>query len=105
MDLREAVPGVDVEIVVNRMRPSLGWSQEEVRETVARFTGVDTIRFLPEDRSACDRALVEGRTLAEVAPDSALRSELRRLAADLSGVSVADRRRGRLRRMLTGSPL
>ncbi|MEP6528021.1 MAG: P-loop NTPase [Nocardioidaceae bacterium] len=105
VDLREAVPGVDVEIVVNRMRPSLGWSQEEVRETVARFTGVDTIRFLPEDRSACDRALVEGRTLAEVAPDSALRFELGRLAGDLLGVSVADRRRGRLRRMLTGSAL
>jgi Flp pilus assembly CpaE family ATPase len=104
VDLREAVPGVDVEVVVNRMRPSLGWSREEVRETVARFTGVDTIRFLPEDRSACDRALVEGRTLAEVAPDSELRSALRQLAADLSGASAADRRRGRLRRMLTGSP-
>jgi Flp pilus assembly CpaE family ATPase len=104
VDLREAVPGVDVEIIVNRMRPSLGWSQEEVQETVARFTGVDTIRFLPEDRSACDRALVEGRTLAEVAPDSALRSELGRLAADLLGVSPPDRRKGRLRRVLTGSP-
>jgi Flp pilus assembly CpaE family ATPase len=104
VDLREAVPGVAVEVVVNRMRPSLGWSQEEVRDTVARFTGVDTIHFLPEDRPACDRALVEGRTLLEVAPDSALRSNMGRLAADLAGVPVAGRRRGRLRRMLTGSP-
>jgi MinD-like ATPase involved in chromosome partitioning or flagellar assembly len=103
VDLREAVPGVGVEVVVNRMRPSLGWSEEEVRETVARFTGVDTIRFLPEDRPACDRALVEGRTLAEVAPDSGLRSALGGLAAELAGLPPADRRRGRLRRMLTGS--
>jgi hypothetical protein len=75
-----------------------------VRDTVARLTGVETIHFLPEDRSGCDRALMEGRTLEEVVPDSALRSALGRLAAGLAGVPVADRRRGRLRRMLTGSP-
>ena len=105
VDLREAVPGVGVEVVVNRMRPSLGWSQDDVRETFARFTGVDTIRFLPEDRPACDRALVEGRTLAEVAPDSALRSALGKLAAEMAGLQPADRRRGRLRRILTGSSI
>jgi Mrp family chromosome partitioning ATPase len=103
VDLRDAVPGVSLDVVVNRMRPSLGWSQQEVRDTVARFTGVETIHFLPEDRPACDRSLVEGRTLDEVAPDSDLRSTLSRLAADLAGVSVADRRRGRLRRLLMGS--
>jgi MinD-like ATPase involved in chromosome partitioning or flagellar assembly len=35
LDLREAVPGVDAAMVVNRTRSSLGWSRDEVAELPA----------------------------------------------------------------------
>ncbi|MGH3495978.1 MAG: AAA family ATPase [Nocardioidaceae bacterium] len=99
VDLAEAVPGVDVRLVVNRVRTGLGWSQDEMADTLFRFTGATPITFLPDDRPAVDRAWVAGRTLAEAAPDSPLRKALQILARDVAGVPAApDRRRFRRRR-------
>jgi Flp pilus assembly CpaE family ATPase len=69
LDLTEAVPGVSVRVLVNRMRPTLGWTEGEVAAMITRFTGCERIGFLPADPQACDRALVQGRLLGEVAPD------------------------------------
>lgn len=65
VELREAVPGVPLRVVVNRMRPSLGWSETDVATMVAGFARPVTLHFLPEDQAAADRALVTGRTLLE----------------------------------------
>jgi MinD-like ATPase involved in chromosome partitioning or flagellar assembly len=110
VELTEAVPGVTVRVLVNRMRPSLGWTESEVGATVTRFTGYRRISFLPADPDACDRALVQGRLLCESAPDARLRRAVRGLAVDLMGADAAARspsgvRRapGRLRRRTLGS--
>jgi MinD-like ATPase involved in chromosome partitioning or flagellar assembly len=100
VDLTAAVPGCRPTVVVNRMRPGLGWSAAEATAMIERFTGRSPGVVLPEDRAACDKALVNGKTLAEAAPASALRTALRHLAAGIAGVSPpsARRRRG-LRRV------
>ena len=97
LDLREAVPGVDVSIVVNRVRAGLGWSHDEIGANVHRFTGLAPVAYLPEDRAAVDKAWVGGRSLVECAPESPLRRALRDLAADVGRLPATRRRRGRLR--------
>ena len=54
------------------MRPSLGWSEREIAGMVAGFARTAELHFLPDDQATVDRALVAGRTLAEVG-DSAAR--------------------------------
>ena len=66
VDLREVTGGAPVRVVVNRMRPSLGWSEKEVAGMVSGFGRLSGLHFLPEDRATTDRALVAGRTLPEV---------------------------------------
>ncbi len=95
VDLTAAVPGCRPTVVVNRMRPSLGWSATEATAMIERFTDRSPGVVLPEDRTACDKALVHGKTLAEAAPASPLRTALRDLAADLAGVSPPGPRRRR----------
>jgi MinD-like ATPase involved in chromosome partitioning or flagellar assembly len=97
VDLTTAVPGCRPTVVVNRMRGSLGWSATEATAMIERFSGRGAGAVLPDDRLACDRALVHGKTLAEAAPTSPLRTALRDLAADLAGVSPP--RSGRRRRL------
>ena len=71
VDLRErGIPAARV--VVNRMRPTLGWTERDIAgmlDGIARPVG---LHFLPDDRATVDRALVAGRTLTETAPDAAL---------------------------------
>lgn len=93
LDLREAVPGAQVSMVVNRTRSTLGWSRDDVSALLRRFTGDDPVAYLPEDRAAVDRALVEGRTLIECAPTSALAQALDVLAAEAAGLPAGSRRR------------
>ncbi|MGY1915507.1 AAA family ATPase [Blastococcus sp. SYSU DS0973] len=95
--LRDVLPGVEPELVVNQLRrgPVPGDPRREVGNALERFTGRRPRWFLPADRRATDAALAAGRTLAEVAPGSALRTELRTLAAELAGAGVpAAGRRG-----------
>lgn len=95
-DLREAVPGARVRVVVNRMRrgPIGGDAAAQVRQSLARYAGVHELVLLPYDRAACDRALAEGRSLTEVAGDSPLRRSVAALAAELAGTRPS-RRPGR----------
>lgn len=95
VDLGASLPGREVSVVVNRMRGSLGWSAGEATAMIERFTGRGGAVVLPEDRAACDRALVRGGTLAECAPGSPLRGALRALAADVAGVQVPAKTRRR----------
>ncbi len=74
--------GRDAHVVVNRMRPSLGWSERDIAGMVAGFARTDGLHFLPDDQATVDRALVAGRTLTEVG-DSPLARAVGRLVDDL----------------------
>ncbi len=70
-------------VVVNRMRPTLGWSERDIAGMVAGFARLAGLHFLPDDQPAVDRALVAGRTLVEVG-DSPLVRAVGRLADALA---------------------
>jgi Flp pilus assembly CpaE family ATPase len=57
-------------VVVNRVRPgAVGANPEQrVSEALFRFAGVNEVLFVPDDPSALDTALLQGRALAECAP-------------------------------------
>ncbi len=73
VEIRDRTGGAPVRVVVNRMRPSLGWSEREIAGMVEGFSRVLGLHFLPEDRPAADRALVAGRALGEVGDTALLR--------------------------------
>jgi MinD-like ATPase involved in chromosome partitioning or flagellar assembly len=74
VDVRERTAGAPVRVVVNRMRPSLGWSEKDIAGMVGGFTRLSGLHFLPDDRPAVDRALVAGRTLVEAGDSPLLRA-------------------------------
>jgi MinD-like ATPase involved in chromosome partitioning or flagellar assembly len=78
VELRELDPGRAVHVVVNRMRPTLGWNEREITGMVTGFARIAGLHFLPDDQPGVDRALVAGRTLAEVG-DSPLSRAIARL--------------------------
>ena len=103
VDIHDRLPGAAVQVVVNRNRPTLGWSEAEVRGMVEGFVGPVPVGFLPDDRVTADRALMTGRSLVELGD-----SPLRRAVADLvdglvgpageaDGGRVRRRRAGRAR--------
>jgi MinD-like ATPase involved in chromosome partitioning or flagellar assembly len=87
-ELQEVVPGRAPLVVVNRVRKVAvpGNPQREIAAALARYAGTTDLTFLPHDGAAADAALGSGRTLAEVAPDSALRIGLVELARRVAGV-------------------
>lgn len=103
VELPEVVPAATPRVVVNRVRPSLGWGEKQVRAMVEGFVTPASMHFLPDDSVAADRALVAGRPLVETG-ESALRTALARVVDGLAGEPPAsgDRRGGRLRRRRAG---
>jgi MinD-like ATPase involved in chromosome partitioning or flagellar assembly len=102
VELRERLGGAPVRVVVNRMRPSLGWSEKEIAGMVEGFARISGLHFLPEDQASLDRALVSGRSLAEW-PESSLAAALARVLdavvpEAVEEVSARRRRAGRARR-------
>jgi Flp pilus assembly CpaE family ATPase len=75
-------------VVINRVRASAVGPRPErrIREALTRFAGIDELRFIPDDPATLDGALLTGRSLAEVAPDSEVRQSLLSLASEVSGV-------------------
>lgn len=65
VDLRERSLAAPTRVVVNRMRPSIGWSEREIAGMVEGFARISGLHFLAEDRAALDRALVTGRALVD----------------------------------------
>jgi MinD-like ATPase involved in chromosome partitioning or flagellar assembly len=99
VELREVISGAPVRVVVNRMRPSLGWSEREVAGMVEGFTRLVGLHFLPDDRATVDRALIGGRTLAEVG-DSPLGRAIAEVVDGLApGTVVRAEGRGRRRKV------
>lgn len=94
-ELKDVVPHSTPVVVVNRMRAGLGWSREDIVDTLARAIGPSPVVFMPDDQAAVDSAVVHGRTLGEAAPTSKLTRALRQLAHDLAGMPVGSARRRR----------
>jgi len=72
VELREHRPTVRARVVVNRMRPTIGWTERDVSQMLADFAHPVGLHFLPDDRATVDRALVTGRTLPETDAGSPL---------------------------------
>jgi MinD-like ATPase involved in chromosome partitioning or flagellar assembly len=111
VELPEVAPVGAARVVVNRVRPSLGWGEQDVRAMVEGFVTPASMHFLPDDAAAADRALMAGKPLVELG-DSVLRSALAGLADSIdpdaqpgAGHSRGrrpGRPRGRLRRRRAG---
>jgi MinD-like ATPase involved in chromosome partitioning or flagellar assembly len=98
VDLREVSPGASVRVVVNRMRPTLGWSERDITGMVEGFARLVGVHFLPDDRAAADCALTAGSSIVDVG-ESDLAEALRALTDAVVPPPTA-RRRDR-RRLLT----
>ncbi|WP_446685605.1 nucleotide-binding protein, partial [Nocardioides pelophilus] len=77
-EAHEVLPDPVLRLVVNRMRPTLGWREADVTAMLAGFGSHVGVHFLPDDQPAVDRALVAGRTLVETGE-----SDLTRAVAEL----------------------
>jgi len=64
-EAHEVLPAPVLRLVVNRMRPTLGWREADVVAMLEGFGRTVGVHFLPDDQPAVDRALVAGRTLVE----------------------------------------
>ncbi|QBR93718.1 AAA family ATPase [Nocardioides euryhalodurans] len=82
VELGEVVAPTSTYVVVNRMRPTLGWAERDIVGMLGGLVPAERVHFLPEDRATVDRALVAGRTLQEVG-DSGLTRALAALAASV----------------------
>jgi MinD-like ATPase involved in chromosome partitioning or flagellar assembly len=86
-DLREVLaPSRPRRVVVTRVRESAVGSppQRKVADALARYAGVADALLIPDDRPACDAAMLAGRALVDVAPQSPARRALARLAGELA---------------------
>jgi len=95
-----AAAAAPTQVVVNRVRrSSVGYrADHHLQQLLRSSVGIGTITTVPQD-SACDAALLSGRTLGEIAPSSRARQALLTVAARLDErVSVS--RRGPSRRLL-----
>jgi MinD-like ATPase involved in chromosome partitioning or flagellar assembly len=98
VDLGERRPATPVRVVVNRMRPTIGWSERDVGQMLTDFARPAGLHFLPEDRATTDRALVTGRSVLETDAESPLATAVLALAAAVSGAPSPGRRPSPLRR-------
>jgi len=81
-ELTELVEPDRVVTVINKLRASaIGMNAAaQVRQTLARFGGIETPILVPWDGAGFDAALLSGRALHDAAPRSAARAPLRELA-------------------------
>jgi MinD-like ATPase involved in chromosome partitioning or flagellar assembly len=104
-ELREVTNGRPVHVVVNRWRSRLGWAESDVAALVAGFGELAGLHFVPEDRDTADRALLTGRTLAELG-ESPLSRAMAELVDDLfPDTAQAAARRSLRRRRTAGTAL
>lgn len=65
VEIGDTLPGATVQVVVNRMRDSLGWSAREVVAMIEGFRPEAPVHLLPLDTPAVDRAAREGRPVTD----------------------------------------
>lgn len=103
VELRDLTGAAPVRVAVNRMRPSLGWSEKDIAGMVEGFARISGLHFLPDDRASVDRALVAGRSLVEAGDGPLVRAVSALVDAVLPAtMAPAAERRGGLRRRTAG---
>ena len=95
-------PAGRVEVVINRVRASAAGPspQQALREALARFGGLEDIVLLPDDAATADACLLQGCTVLEQAPASALGKALSALVDRIDPQVAAARRAASPRRSL-----
>ena len=95
-------PAGRVEVVINRVRASAAGPspQQALREALARFGGLEDIVLLPDDAATADACLLQGCTVLEQAPASALGKALSALVDRIDPQIAAARRAASPRRSL-----
>ena len=75
-------------VMVNRVRASVAGAHpgEAVERALARYAGVTDAHLVPDDRPSLDAALLEARTLREVAPGSPARRALSAVAVQVDSM-------------------
>ena len=75
-------------VLVNRVRASVAGARpgEAVQQALARYAGVHDAHLVPDDRPSLDAALLDARTLREVAPGSPARRALATVAAQVDSM-------------------
>ncbi|CAM5781211.1 AAA family ATPase [Cellulomonas persica] len=78
-------------VVVNRVRASVAGPQpaRAVARALERYAGVRDAVLVPDDRASLDAAVLEARTLREIAPGSPARRAIVELAARVAGAGRA----------------
>lgn len=86
-ELAELVEPDRVLTVINKLRSSaIGLNAgAQVRQTLARFGGIEAPILVPWDPAAFDAALLSGRPLLDAAPRSPARAAIRELAVQVCG--------------------
>lgn len=81
-ELRAIVGATPIHVVINRVRSSaLGLDAKgQIRRTLARFSGIEEILFLPHEADIADGAALHSRSITDIAPRSAFAAGIRRLA-------------------------
>ena len=92
VELRDVAGGTPVRVVVNRMRPTLGWSERDIVGMVEGYVRPRAVHFVPDDRATVDRALVAGRAVRELG-DSPLRTALDSVVAAMRAPEMVPTRR------------
>lgn len=79
------VPSPEPRVVVNKVRTSAAGphAARSIGEVLSRFSGVEDIVFVPDDRDSCDGAMLAGRTLVEHTPSGKVRQAIAALTAEL----------------------
>jgi Flp pilus assembly CpaE family ATPase len=98
-ELRDAVPGCQPRVVVNRVRKGSvpGDAPSQIRAALLRHAGVEDVVLVPYDRASLDDAIAGGRALGETALQSPARKALLPLAAEFAVRGVPTGRRRPLR--------
>lgn len=79
------VPSPTPRVVVNKVRASAAGPHPSraIREVLGRFSGLDSVAMVPDDRDACDAAMLAGRSLMEHAPGSKARTAITEVARSI----------------------
>ena len=103
--LEEAEIGERDHVVVTAVRAAACGSEPSttVLEVLSRFTSVEQATLIPDDRRACDDALLHATPVPARSPRSAMSAKLRGLAAEVAGRPYPQPRRGWARLVTRGS--
>jgi MinD-like ATPase involved in chromosome partitioning or flagellar assembly len=97
VDCRQVRPEGPSHVVVNKMRPGLGWRESEIADMVSRVCPEARVHFLPFDLEGADRAMQEGRSPVELGSSRLATGLLRLCSAVHGGDLPRERRRGEAR--------